>query len=50
MVINILKDGTIVNDMSTITVPRNEKTKRAYEIIAKGAKNVAKRTDPKIHK
>ena len=35
MVINILKDGTIVKDMSTITVPINESTKRAYELIAK---------------
>ena len=34
MVINILKDGTIVEDISTIVVPINETTKRAYEIIA----------------
>lgn len=39
MVINILKDGTVVEDMSKITVPRNESTIRAYELIAKeGAK------------
>ena len=36
MVINILKDGTVVEDMSKITVPRNETTIRAYELIAKG--------------
>lgn len=35
MVINVLKDGTVVKDMSTITVPINETTKRAYELIAK---------------
>lgn len=36
VVINILKDGTVVEDMSKITVPRNETTIRAYELIAKG--------------
>lgn len=36
MVVNILKDGTVVKDMSKITVPRNETTIRAYELIAKG--------------
>ena len=35
MVINVLKDGTVVEDMSKITVPRNETTIRAYELIAK---------------
>ena len=35
MVVNILKDGTVVEDMSTVTVPRNEQTERAYELIAK---------------
>ena len=35
MVINILKDGTVVEDMTKITVPRNEMTKRAYELLAK---------------
>ena len=34
MVINVLKDGRIVEDLSTIEVPVNEKTIRAYEIIA----------------
>lgn len=34
MVINLLKDGTIVEDMSTITVPINDSTIRAYELIA----------------
>lgn len=36
MVVNILKDGTVVQDMSKITVPVNETTIRAYELIAKG--------------
>ena len=36
MVINILKDGTVVEDMSKITVPRNKTTIRAYELIANG--------------
>ena len=34
MVVNILRDGTEVKDMSTITVPVNETTARAYELIA----------------
>ena len=38
MVINILRDGTIVEDMSTITVPINETTIRAYELLAKAHK------------
>lgn len=37
-VINILKDGTIVDDMSTVTVPQ-EIVKRIYNIV-KGDKNV----------
>lgn len=40
MVVNVLRDGTIVKDMSTITVPINETTKRAYELIAKANKNM----------
>ena len=35
MVENVLKDGTVVKDMSTVVVPRNDSTVRAYEIIAK---------------
>jgi hypothetical protein len=34
MVVNILKNGEIVKDMSTITVPINDSTIRAYELIA----------------
>lgn len=37
-VINILKDGTIVDDMSTVTVPK-EIVERIYNIV-KGDKNV----------
>ena len=39
MVVNILRDGTVVQDMSKIIVPVNETTIRAYEIIAKGGAN-----------
>ena len=34
--INVLKDGTKVTDMSKIKVPVNEKTIRAYQLIAAG--------------
>ena len=34
MVINVLKDGTVVDDMSKIMVPVTDETKRAYEILA----------------
>ena len=34
MVINILKDGRVVEDLSTIEVPVTEDTMRAYELIA----------------
>lgn len=34
MVINVLKDGEIIEDMSKITVPINDTTIRAYELIA----------------
>lgn len=35
MVINVLSDGRIVEDLSTIIVPINEDTIRAYELLAK---------------
>lgn len=38
MVRNILKDGKEIKDLSKIKVPINDKTVRAYEIIAKGGK------------
>lgn len=34
MVINVLKNGEVVEDMSTIIVPINDSTRNAYEIIA----------------
>ena len=34
MVINVLKNGEVVEDMSTITVPINDSTRNAYELIA----------------
>ena len=34
MIINVLKDGKVIDDMSTITVPINDTTIRAYELIA----------------
>lgn len=36
-VINILKDGTVVDDMSTVTVPK-EVVEKIYNIV-KGEKN-----------
>lgn len=36
-VINILKDGTVVDDMSTVTVPK-EIVEKIYNIV-KGEKN-----------
>ena len=35
MVINVLKDGTVVDDMSTIVLPVTDETKRAYDVIAR---------------
>ena len=34
MVINVMKDGRIVDDLSTIEVPITDETIRAYELIA----------------
>lgn len=36
MVRNVSKNGKIIKDMSKITVPINNKTVRAYEILARG--------------
>lgn len=36
MVRNISKRGEIIKDISKITVPINEKTVRAYEMLARG--------------
>ena len=38
MVVNILQDGREVADMGTITVPVNDTTVRAYELIAGSVK------------
>lgn len=35
MVINILKDGRIVEDMSSIELPVTKETKSVYELIAR---------------
>lgn len=36
MVRNVLKNGKEIEDISKITVPINNKTVRAYEILARG--------------
>ena len=36
MVRNISKDGKVIKDIFKITVPINNKTVRAYEMLARG--------------
>ena len=38
VVVNILQDGKEVADMSTVVVPINDSTVRAYELIAGSVK------------
>lgn len=42
MVRNISKSGELIKDISKVTVPINDKTLRAYELIAKEVKNERK--------
>ena len=38
MVRNVLKNGQVIKDMSKVKVPVNNKTVRAYEMLAKAVK------------
>lgn len=38
-IIHIMADGTIRNSMEGVVVPMNDRTRRAYEILANDQKN-----------